>query len=60
MRNYAGLVLDWDLRLILKKEEVPALRLGGGTRLGWNTWLHSGPMKRNPGQLLINPSAHPG
>ena len=60
VRNYAGLVLDWDLRLILKKEEVPALRLGGATRLGWSTWLHSSPMKRNPEQLLINPSAHPG
>src|SRR5471032_2655183 len=28
VRNYAGTTLDWDVRLILKKEEIPALRLG--------------------------------
>jgi type VI secretion system protein ImpH len=63
VRNYAGLVLDWDVQLILKKEEVPALKLGGGTRLGWNTWLHSKPVKSNPDQLRINvcnPGAYPG
>jgi type VI secretion system protein ImpH len=60
VRNYAGLVLAWDVQLILKKEDVPALRLGGATRLGWNTWLHSAPLTSNPDQLRINPTAHPG
>jgi type VI secretion system protein ImpH len=60
VRNYAGLVLDWDVQLILKKEEVPALRLGGTTRLGWNSWLHGAPLSTNPDQLLINPAAYSG
>ncbi|MES2259284.1 MAG: type VI secretion system baseplate subunit TssG [Pseudomonadota bacterium] len=60
VRSYAGSALDWDVRLILKKEEIPALRLGGGTRLGWSTWPTSVPAIRNPDQLLINPSAHAG
>ena len=41
VRNYAGLALDWDVRLILKKEAVPPLRLGGHAALGWTTWLAS-------------------
>ena len=69
VRNYAGTALDWDVRLILKKEETPPLRLGGGgsrgsgqpgLRLGWNTWPAGAAPRRNPDQLLINPSAHAG
>ncbi|MGV7210356.1 type VI secretion system baseplate subunit TssG [Oxalobacteraceae bacterium A2-2] len=57
VRNYAGLTLDWDLRLVLKKEQVPPLRLDGSTRLGWSTWLASTPPPRDPGQMLIHPAA---
>jgi type VI secretion system protein ImpH len=54
VRNYAGLTLDWDVRLILKKEERPPLRLGGTTRVGWSTWLASVPARRDPDQMLVN------
>ncbi len=37
--NYAGDVLTWDVRLVLKRDEVPAIRLGRQGRLGWTTWL---------------------
>ena len=60
VRNYAGGALDWDLRLILKKEETPALRLGGGTRLGWSTWPAGAAPSTDRNQLLINPIAHAG
>lgn len=60
VRHYAGTTLDWDVRLILKQKEIPPLRLGGGTRLGWSTWPMSAPPVRDPDQLLINPSAHAG
>lgn len=59
VRNYAGTVLDWDVRLILKQQQVPACALGG-TKLGWTTYLSSVPAKRNPDQLLINPTALAG
>jgi type VI secretion system protein ImpH len=39
VRTYLCFELDWDVRLILKRDEVPRLTLGGGTRLGWTTWL---------------------
>ena len=39
VRMYLCFELDWDVRLVLKQHEVPPLRLGGGPRLGWTTWL---------------------
>lgn len=59
VRNYAGLVLDWDVRLILKQEQVPRLALGA-RRLGWTTFLASAPARRDANQLLINPTAFAG
>lgn len=54
VRTYCGLALDWEVRLILKQAEVPPLRLGGGLRLGWNTWTASRPVLRDPDQMRIS------
>jgi type VI secretion system protein ImpH len=59
VRNYAGVVLDWDVRLILKQEQVPRLALGA-RRLGWTTFVSSVPAGRDSDQLLINPTAFAG
>jgi type VI secretion system protein ImpH len=59
VKNYAGTVLDWDVRLVLKRPEVPPLKLGS-QKLGWTTYLASGPAARDARQLLINPTARPG
>jgi type VI secretion system protein ImpH len=63
VRSYAGLALEWDVKLVLKKEETPALRLGAragqGPRLGWTTWPAGGPPLRDPDQLIINPQPNP-
>ena len=59
VRNYAGLVLDWDVRLVLKQQEIPRLALGA-RRLGWTTFLASAPPQRDSQQLLINPTAFAG
>ncbi|MFV9654104.1 type VI secretion system baseplate subunit TssG [Pseudomonas yangonensis] len=37
--EYQGDELDWQLNLVLQREEVPALRLNGQARLGYTTWL---------------------
>ncbi|MBF8778183.1 type VI secretion system baseplate subunit TssG [Pseudomonas fulva] len=34
-----GHELDWELNLILANDQVPALRLDAGRRLGFDTWL---------------------
>jgi len=39
VRLYLCYELDWDVRMLLKQDEVPTLSLGGRTRLGWTTWL---------------------
>jgi type VI secretion system protein ImpH len=39
VRTYLCFELDWDVRLHLKRDDVPSLRLGGRQRLGWTTWL---------------------
>jgi type VI secretion system protein ImpH len=39
VRQYLCFELAWDVRLHLKKQEVPPLRLARGARLGWTTWL---------------------
>ncbi|MFZ4791408.1 MAG: type VI secretion system baseplate subunit TssG [Candidatus Competibacteraceae bacterium] len=54
VRNYVGDELLWDVNLILKKEEVPPLQLGKGTRLGWTTWLSSQPLARDADDLKLD------
>lgn len=39
VRNYMGDELAWDVRLILRRGDVPPIRLDGAFRLGWTTWL---------------------
>lgn len=39
VRNYVGEELEWDVCLILKREEVPQTCLGVQGQLGWTTWL---------------------
>jgi|LakMenEpi03Aug12_release.lakeMendotaPanAssembly.Ray.scaffolds.fasta_scaffold13796_5 type VI secretion system protein ImpH len=39
-RRYVGPQYDFDVQVVLKKNEVPPLKLGGETGyLGWSTWL---------------------
>lgn len=39
LRNYIGYELAWDVRLVLRREEVPRATIGSSVRLGWTTWL---------------------
>jgi type VI secretion system protein ImpH len=39
VRNYIGVELAWDAKLVLKREEVPAVKLGSFGQLGWTSWL---------------------
>lgn len=48
--------LDFGLRLTLKAEEVPDLKLSrheGGARLGWTSWLKTKPFACNDSQVRI-------
>jgi len=39
VRLYLTFELEWDVRLILRQDQVPPLKLGRSGRLGWTTWL---------------------
>jgi type VI secretion system protein ImpH len=54
VRNYVGDELAWDVRLILKREEVPAVRLDGNSRLGWTTWLGERVSEEDADDLVLN------
>jgi len=56
VRNYLGVELAWDARLILVKEEVPATRLGVYGQLGWTSWLGMPAKKRcrDADDVLLN------
>jgi type VI secretion system protein ImpH len=55
VRNYAGDQYAWDVRLILRKTEVPSARLGKMGQLGWTLWLNSRPAARDADDLVIEP-----
>jgi len=46
VRNYLGVELAWDAQLVLKRDEVPAARLGSYGRLGWTSWMAVPPGRR--------------
>jgi type VI secretion system protein ImpH len=55
VRAYVGDELDWDARLELHRGESLQMRLGGGSRLGWNTHVgrRGGPKNED---LIVNPN----
>ena len=58
VRQYVNFELDWDLRLVLLRAEVPQTRLGKYGRLGWTTWLGKRePRSRDVDDLRLNPEA---
>ncbi len=57
VRNYIGDELQWDLNLILKKEEVPPLQLGVQGRLGWTTWLMERDLDKEADDLCLESQA---
>lgn len=53
VNNYVGFELNWELNLILKKDEVPATQLGKYGRLGWTSWLQAGKRTSDAGDLYL-------
>jgi type VI secretion system protein ImpH len=45
--------LDFEVRLILKKDEVPSCELGGVPRLGWTSWAKTEPKHSDAGDTIL-------
>lgn len=55
VRNYIGIEMDWDVELQLRADEVPQTALGGGSRLGWTTWMGKRRSDTPANDLRLNP-----
>jgi len=56
VKNYTTDERTWEVQLILKEKEVPQMKLGETGRLGWTTWLTSGPLGRDADDLVLQPA----
>jgi type VI secretion system protein ImpH len=58
VRFFSNDELDFEVKLVLKIEDVPKCELGGedsaSPRLGWVSWLKSVPLDHNPGDTILN------
>ena len=57
VRNYAGDTLEWDVNLILRRDEVPPTELGRFGRLGWTSWLMPRSKNVDAADLFLDASA---
>jgi len=55
VRNYVGDGINWDVKLVLKKEQVPGITLGVDDMLGWNTWLGDRSSEEDADELILEP-----
>ncbi len=58
IRQYAGLELSWDARLVLHKDKVPPVQIGRAGRLGWTTWLKTKPFEHHADSLILTEHAN--
>jgi len=57
VRNYLGIEYAWDYVLVLRRQEVPAARLGSSTQLGWTTWLTHAEPAQDARDFRLDPEA---
>ncbi|HEX9107593.1 MAG TPA: type VI secretion system baseplate subunit TssG, partial [Longimicrobiales bacterium] len=55
LRFFSRDQLDFELQLVLARDDVPALVLGGAASppLGWTTWIRSAPLARDPDETVL-------
>jgi type VI secretion system protein ImpH len=57
VRFFSNEEFDFEVKLILRREEVPVCELGmgggSGPRLGWVSWVKSAPLARDPGDTVL-------
>lgn len=57
VRLYCCYEFEWDVRLVLRKDEVPPLTLGRSGRLGWTSWLGNRQAASDAGDLCFDAEA---
>jgi type VI secretion system protein ImpH len=58
LRFWTNEEIDFEVQLILKREDVPRCQLGGedetAPQLGWISWMKSKEMERHPDEAIFN------
>jgi len=55
VRQYLGDEYEWDVNLVLRKDEVPELRLGVSGELGWTSWLGQRQVDDDADEVVVQP-----
>lgn len=53
---YVGPGLEFDVQPLLDAREIPPVKLGGESQLGWNTWMLSKPRTRHGDEAVFVPA----
>ena len=56
VRNALGDEWAWELELVLKQSDVPAVQLGQVNRLGWSMWLGERPLPTDASDFRLDSS----
>ena len=58
VRFFSNDEFDFEVKLILQRDDVPKCEVGGedanAPRLGWISWLKSAPLDHNPGDTILS------
>ena len=60
LRFFSHDQFDWEIQLVLHRDEVPALVLGGDDSpppLGWSTWIRTRDFAHDPDNTVLRPQA---
>lgn len=58
VRGYLGIEFDWEVLLILRRDQLSGTRLGGRGRLGWTTWMTVAQSRTDRGDYSYAPEHH--
>lgn len=57
LKFYCGNEIDFEVQLILDRDQAPGIELGGQTDsnllLGWTTWIKNAPLDRDPDEAVL-------
>ena len=53
VRNYVGDELSWELKLVLRRNEVPKTSLGKSGRLGRTVWLGAKKFEKDVDNVVL-------
>ena len=56
VRNYVGDVFDWDINVILRKEDIPEPILGQSAALGQTCWIGQYEGEGDANDLYLSPN----